>query len=121
MLAVYSVTPRYAERALERRQHFRTRLVSVAKNANAKSFPVISCLKSMRPCHSHPGSPCGHTMVIMGITMDEYESGTSNSPYKFAFRAWFSKLEAEMSLPCYMWHSALCENDTAEPEAELTV
>ena len=100
MLAVYSLTPGYAERGLEHRQRFRTRLVSAAKNTNAKSFPVISCLKSVQPCHSHPGFPCGHTMVITGITMDEYELEASNSPFKFAFRAWFSKLEAEMSLLC---------------------
>lgn len=35
-------------------------------------------------------------MVIIGITMDEYESETYNSPYKFASRAWLFKLEAEM-------------------------
>lgn len=99
MVAVYSRTPVYAQQALENRQCCRTRLVSVAKNANAKSFPVISSLKSVQPYHSHPGSPCDHTMVIIGIAMNGYESEISNSPYKFAFGAWLSKLEDEVRLP----------------------
>lgn len=53
----------------------------------------------MQECHSLSASPCGHTRVIIGITVNEHESETSNSPYKLALRDWFTKLKAEMSLP----------------------
>ncbi|KAK2533126.1 C1qtnf4 [Columba livia] len=85
VVAVYSITPVHAQQALENRQCCRTRLVSVAKNANAKSFPVISSLKSVQPYHSHPGSACDHTMVIIGIAMDRTSSMEGSSEMVITF------------------------------------
>lgn len=52
VLSVSPMTPGYAEQGRSGAQAALQRSRLVAKNANAKSFPVICYLKSMQPCHS---------------------------------------------------------------------